>query len=113
MEASLNIARLALGNRGPYMASVVRAWGKLFEETGSLGSPDGRGQHKKLRTALDDEDIKRKCIEYFRNTPTNQRTATALKAFYENTVYPEYSGRFERINISLTTVTGYLRKWVF
>ncbi|KAK9334560.1 hypothetical protein V1521DRAFT_442522, partial [Lipomyces starkeyi] len=50
MEASLNIARLALGNRGAYMASVIRAWGKLFEQTGSLPSPDRRGQHKKLRT---------------------------------------------------------------
>ncbi|KAK9482897.1 hypothetical protein V1527DRAFT_474827 [Lipomyces starkeyi] len=82
MEASLNIARLALGNRGPYMASVIRAWGKLFEQTGSLPSPDRRGQHKKLRTALDDEDIKR-------------------------------NGRIEKMNISLTTVTGYLRTWGF
>ncbi|KAK9342492.1 hypothetical protein V1522DRAFT_358256, partial [Lipomyces starkeyi] len=113
MEASLSIARLALRNRGPYMASVIRAWGKLFERTGSLPSPDRRGQHKKLRTALDDEDIKRKCIEYFRSTPINERTATVLKAFYENTVYPEFNGKIERMNISLTTVTGYLRKWGF
>ncbi|ODQ69436.1 hypothetical protein LIPSTDRAFT_187160 [Lipomyces starkeyi NRRL Y-11557] len=48
-----------------------------------------------------------------RNTPTNQRTAVALKAFYENTVYPEFSGRIERMNISLTTVTDYLRKCGF
>ncbi|KAK9427443.1 hypothetical protein V1505DRAFT_380105, partial [Lipomyces doorenjongii] len=52
IEASLNIARLALGNRGSYMASVIRAWGKLFEQNGSCPSPDRRGQHKKLRTAL-------------------------------------------------------------
>ncbi|KAK9387382.1 hypothetical protein V1515DRAFT_514096, partial [Lipomyces mesembrius] len=92
---------------------VIRSWGRLFEQNGCLPSPDRRGQHKKILTALYDEDIKRKCIEYFRSTPINKRTAAVLKAFYENTVCPEFSGEIERMKIFLTAVTGYLRTWGF
>ncbi|KAK9337632.1 hypothetical protein V1521DRAFT_368343 [Lipomyces starkeyi] len=48
-------------------------------------------------------DVKLKCIEYFRSIPINQRTATAMKSFYENTIYPEISGDCAKVTIYLAT----------
>ncbi|KAK9238152.1 hypothetical protein V1525DRAFT_387723, partial [Lipomyces kononenkoae] len=68
MEASLKVAE-HIYNKHDYMARLVRRWAKWFELTGKLPTASLRGKHAKNRSALCDEDVKRKCIQFFRNTP--------------------------------------------
>ncbi|KAK9388245.1 hypothetical protein V1515DRAFT_585588 [Lipomyces mesembrius] len=85
MEASLKVAE-HIYNKQDYTARLGRRWAKWFELTGKLPTAGHRGKHAKQRSALCDEDVKRKCIQSFRDTPQNKRTVHALQSFYENFV---------------------------
>ncbi|KAK9327618.1 hypothetical protein V1520DRAFT_328992 [Lipomyces starkeyi] len=71
MEASHKVAERIYSKRD-YLARLVRTWAKWFEVTGKLPPAGQRGKHAKQRSALCDEDVKRKCIQFFRNTPQNK-----------------------------------------
>ncbi|KAK9236998.1 hypothetical protein V1525DRAFT_187045 [Lipomyces kononenkoae] len=112
MEASLKVAE-HIYNRHDYTARLVRRWAKWFELTGILPPASLRGKHTMHRSAVCDEDVKRKCIQFFRNSPQNKRTVQAQQSFYENTLYPEISGSFTKSKISERTVAAYLHSWGF
>ncbi|KAK9374916.1 uncharacterized protein V1513DRAFT_425036 [Lipomyces chichibuensis] len=88
MQASIDAAYYSF-DRGVYLARVIRGWARLYEYTESLPPPRKRGKHTICTSALDDEDIREQCLSYFRSLPPNARSATKLKAYNEQVVYPE------------------------
>ncbi|KAK9311174.1 hypothetical protein V1524DRAFT_419231 [Lipomyces starkeyi] len=63
--------------------------------------------------SLTDEDVKNKCIEFFRTTSLNSRSAVRLKEYYEDVIFPKSTGQLGRPTIGLTTCIRYLREWGF
>ncbi|KAK9234586.1 hypothetical protein V1525DRAFT_437931 [Lipomyces kononenkoae] len=59
MDASVKVAEHV------YRKETCSKVGKVFESTGTLPSAGHRGKHVKQRPALCDEDVKRKCIQFF------------------------------------------------
>ncbi|KAJ8101608.1 hypothetical protein POJ06DRAFT_237718 [Lipomyces tetrasporus] len=111
MKASIDTAYYSF-DRGSYMARVIRG-ASLYEYTESLPPLSKRGKHTKCTSALDDEEVREQCLSYFQSLPPNARSATKLKANYEQVVYPEVSGSMNKATISLTTITRYLQLWGF
>ncbi|KAK9241586.1 hypothetical protein V1506DRAFT_550303 [Lipomyces tetrasporus] len=108
MKVSIDTAYYSF-DRGSYMVRVIRGWASLYEYTESLPPLSKRGKHTKCTSALDDEEVREQCLSYFRSLPPNARSATKLKAYYEQVVYPEVSGSMNKATISLTTITRYLQ----
>ncbi|KAK9489455.1 hypothetical protein V1508DRAFT_331073, partial [Lipomyces doorenjongii] len=109
IESSLKIAQYSF-HKGDYMARLVREWAEQFQLTGQLPVPGQRGKHSKYRCPLSDEDIRRKCLQFFRGLPPNKRTATVLKKFYDVELAPDLG---ISTSVSTTTVTAHLRAWGF
>ncbi|KAK9491044.1 hypothetical protein V1508DRAFT_423157 [Lipomyces doorenjongii] len=65
MEASLKVAE-HIYDKQDYTARLVRRWANSFEHTGKLPTAGHRGKHAKQRSALCDEDVKRKCMQFLR-----------------------------------------------
>ncbi|ODQ76870.1 hypothetical protein LIPSTDRAFT_757 [Lipomyces starkeyi NRRL Y-11557] len=112
LESSLKISRYSY-RKGKYMARRIREWAEQFQSTGLLPVASQRGKHSKRQSPLRDEDIKRKCFEFFRGLRPNNRTAKALKKFYEDELCPKIDGVSIGATISNTTVTEHLGKWGF
>ncbi|KAK9366764.1 hypothetical protein V1509DRAFT_641440 [Lipomyces kononenkoae] len=112
MEASIAAASYSFG-KGVYMARVIRDWARLYEDAECLPPPSKRGKHAKRTSALNDENVREQCMSYFRSPPPTARSATKLKAYYEQVVYPELTGSTNNARISLTTISRYLKLWGF
>ncbi|ODQ74023.1 hypothetical protein LIPSTDRAFT_69552 [Lipomyces starkeyi NRRL Y-11557] len=50
---------------GPYISRVIRGWANIYEQTESLSPLSKRGKHTKWRSALDDDDVRERCLSYF------------------------------------------------
>ena len=63
VKASICIARQL--NKGKYFAHCIREWEKLIKK-GERIPISKRGKHQKIRSLLDDEDIKLQVASYLR-----------------------------------------------
>ncbi|KAK9349752.1 hypothetical protein V1523DRAFT_436949 [Lipomyces doorenjongii] len=97
LHSSLNISHYSY-RKGKYRARLVRRWAVQFQRTGQLPVASQRGKHSKRQSPLSDEDIKRKCLTFFRGLRPNNRTAQTLKKFNVRRAPPAYSRRFHRCN---------------
>ncbi|KAK9326787.1 hypothetical protein V1520DRAFT_350521 [Lipomyces starkeyi] len=95
------------------MATVIRTWARLYENTRTLAPKSLRGKHSKFRCLLVDEDVKAQRLAFFRALPPNSGTATKLQYHYRQVVFPSVIGKIGPASISLTTVIKYLDKWEF
>ncbi|KAK9353572.1 hypothetical protein V1523DRAFT_190531 [Lipomyces doorenjongii] len=93
---------------GDHKENVIRGWVSHYRETETLMPDSIQGKHIKWVSLLRDEDVKNKCIEFFRTTPLNSRSAVRLKEYYENVIFGRSTGQLGRPTIGLTTCIQYL-----
>lgn len=89
MEAS-NIAnnRIYKLRATSYRATQIREYAKEYLAVGSI-TPSAQGKHSKRVSILDDNDIKRKIMEWFRGQARTQRSIPALTKYLQEEVLPE------------------------
>ncbi|KAK9384983.1 hypothetical protein V1515DRAFT_588716 [Lipomyces mesembrius] len=69
--------------RGPYMAKVIRNWGKHFQTMRTLPSGAQLGRGRKIKSLLADQDVAAECQTFFRSVPPPQRSVHRLKIHIE------------------------------
>jgi hypothetical protein len=62
---------------------------------------------------LHDEDVREQSLSYFQTLSPNARSATKLKTYYEQVIYPEVTGSMNEVSVSLPTIKRYLKLWGF
>ncbi|KAK9365596.1 hypothetical protein V1509DRAFT_554157, partial [Lipomyces kononenkoae] len=99
--------------RGPYMAKVIRNWGKYFLNNRTLPPGASLGRGRKIKCLLADQEVAAECQAFFRSIPPPQRSVHRLKIYIENEIYPKHLGILDRLIISEKTCHRYLTAWGF
>lgn len=101
IKASLCVARQL--NKGPYFARCLRVWEKMVKN-GETVPVSKRGKHCKIRSLLDDEDVKMQITSYLRENKF-EFYVVDLVDYIKNTVFPSLGIEQE------TTIRFELKLW--
>lgn len=82
-----------------YRSNMIIKYANEYMEKGTIAE-SAQGKHSKRVSVLDDNDIKRKVIEWFRSIPRSLRCIPLLQAHLKNVILPESIDR-DDLNIEL------------
>ena len=77
MEASKLAAEARWTTTSNHACRCIRAWAKVYLRLGSLPE-HSQGKHSKRKSLLEDQDIKKKCLEWMRSQRPQDRSAPSL-----------------------------------
>ena len=79
VQSSLASAQLTFPKRNQqHWARKIRTWADYFLRNSEL-SIHRQGKHIKVKSLIDDEDIRRRCLEYLRSQPNESITAQSFR----------------------------------
>ena len=82
---------LGIQGREQTGCKMVRAWGRRYYE--DLSFPvEKRGRHQKTMSLIDDEDVRRRCLEYLRAQHSDKLTTRGFFNFVNTELLPEVTG---------------------
>ena len=110
MEASRMAAEARWRTTTDHACRCIRAWAKTYLCLGKLPE-HAQGKHSKRQSLLDDEDVKKRCLEYMRSVRPQDRSAANLQQELQNKIFPDKLG--VEATIGLSTIIKFLHFWGF
>ena len=91
-----------------YRSRSVRNWAEYFLAHFELPHLS-QGQHQKIPALIDDEDVRRKCVEFLKGLKPARRTAGVFARWISKSLLPRISsGSTSRKKVSTSTATTWL-----
>ena len=88
MYASVLAAKLFWGNKATtYRSRAIRGYAQEYIKFGKIAM-GAQGKHSKRVSVLDDNDIKRKLIEWIRSVPKSHRNLQGIQNHLRDTILP-------------------------
>jgi hypothetical protein len=100
MKASETAAKAFWYNKSTsYRSKIIRKYAKNYLESGKIAE-SAQGKHSKRVSVLDDNDIKRKVIEWFRSVPKFRRNIRGIQNELRTVILPSAIEN-NRLNLEL------------
>lgn len=107
-EESSEQAKECIPSEWVKSARCIRNWGDFYIINGKL-MESKKGKHQKTKSLINDEDVHKKCLDWLRKQPKNQRIPRLFLDFLNDELIPS-KRQSDKAKISLRTATRWMQK---